>query len=670
MIISLAVSTPARGQQATENRAAQLDAAFAAVERATTTQDLIREATTASYNTAFVREGLWYASALGTLPKGYGDELKLKRVIKALVFATLLELAARGELSRWPKDEQLFAIGPNSLAAIPKYVAFAREGDPLLGTGDPINSWLKRGPSIDECMVDGNYHYRRINTYVTGTYELLEWTDTSVLGLSPQAKTLQGALGAEYKEKTTLGEALSYSLPLANTRFIVAIAKAYLCLSLLPPNSPLSKYALTIAGSSFFFLSQATGSDERYNLAATASDILRESVAAFRAGGRLLTAENLQPRLTAARFFARKFAVALEDYEAAASAPNRPADFHAYGEWGAAMCQFGMGQTSMAAEHLLRLATLLQKETPALDHSPYRYIMAAIVDAAGAKSLFGERLLTESLKAAIASWRNLEFSEGRHELNMDLFSTLNTIGRYDIEARFTTRELAHVHQLAHPDFRAIEAVYLQELGAALSDAFSDLSWTLDEDGSFKPRLKDMKEWSHQFAPAPMDKYLAGCLGTNRYGACSPEEDRATVWELYAPASFAPFESMPSQVLQQVIDNAADHKSPATDSKSNALPPSAPVPAKDFTQWVLQEYSRKPPNVVPLLKLAWMEWFFLPMPRSSTGSWHYRPVDKSGITSVVGIEARLKEAGPSVSPQTKRVWELFREVHDFLLRNYQ
>jgi hypothetical protein len=657
----------------------QLDAAFSAMERSGTIDDLLREARTASYNTRFVREGLWYAAALGTVPEDYVRRIFLiKNVIKLSVFATLLELASRGEIEKWPADEQLFTLGRSSLVAMPNYIAFGREGDPLLGKGDAINAWLRRNPSLDESLLDGDYHYLRINSYATGTFFLLERADANIRGLSPRWTKSQGLLDANVRSNTIPVEALSYSVPLSSTPFIIAISKAYLCLSLLPQDTPWKKYALTISGNSFYYFSRASGSDDSYQLANTASDILREAVSGFRSepnpDGTRLTAETLQRRLTASRFFARKFSVALADYVEAAKEPNGPVALNVYGEWGAAMCLLGTKNKSQAAEHFRRVASLLERTPQSPDLAHYRYLLAALVQAQGAKDVFGETEISPNLRAAIDSWRTLEFSEtARKDINLDFAYVLYTIGNYETAAKFLMREIARVHQEAAPEFRIVESDYLRELGAAISDVFSELSWTLDQDGSVRPRSKDLKEWGHQFVPSRMDDYLVGCFGTNRYGACSPEEDRATVVASYSPNANTEFGSVVGQLLQLLNSKQIDPKVLLTNNAS--VQPKAQPPLKDITQWVQSEDGRTPPNPVPLLKLTWVEWFYLPLsglsrPGPSVFFWRYRPIDESGMTSLTQIETKLNNPQQPSDLKYLRTWQIFKESHDFLLKYYR
>jgi hypothetical protein len=676
-LIILVVSFPARVSGGTRRvltqDATQLDAAFAAADRAATVEDLIREAKAASYNTTYVREGLFYAAALVSTSERFVEDASLtKRAIKGAVFATLLELAAAGEISKWPKDEQLYSIGPSGLTALEKYLNFAREGD-------PINIMLRRMPSIDGSEIAGEYRFLRLNFYLTGRYVLLESADTPWLDLSPRWKKSEGALGPEARSKSVPVEGLFYAFPLASIRFIVAIEKAYLCLSLLPSDTLLKKYALLLAGDSFYFASRASGSDESYKFAGTASDILRVAVEAFRrqppAGGALLTADNLLPRLTAARFFARKFRVALEDYNAAANALNRPADFRVYGEWGAAICLLGMGNTTGAATRFRNVAMLLQKATPALDNSQYRYLMLGLIDTVGAKAVLGDQPQLDYLHAAAEAWRGTYVPEDtRYRLNLNLLQALYTVGRHDIAARFLMREIARVHKRAEIPFRVIELDYMKELGATLGDVYSELSWTMDEGGNVKPRLANMQEWSRDFAPTKLDKFLSGCFGTSRYGTCSPEEDRATAVQTYAPDAVAPFEGVYSQLKQLVGSGLIESNVMDFDFNSISPAPKTDHSGIDIARWVEEEFTRTPPNVEPLLKLVWIEWCYLPLAElglanSSLSTWRYRPLNNSGLTSASRIELKLKSTGQFLDPRTQRVWELFRDVHEFLLNNY-
>jgi hypothetical protein len=603
-----------------------LEAALAAVEKAKSIDDLLNEARSAPYNTAFVREGVWYAAAVGSWNADFAANTSLQqRVSKALVFATVLELASQNNLAKWPKDETLFVLGPPGLNALKQEGNFGRE--------EPLNAMLQRRPEIRNDW-HGYYRYLRVNNEFEGYYLLSEQSDTPWGDLTREPKTTRKALSlAVNKSKISSEFGLSYKFPLEAMNHMIVAGKTYLCLQLLPKQSPYRRYLQIVAGNLFYFASEAAGPD----IALAAEYPLKEAINSLRDNpvkhGTLLTADNLQPRLTATKFFGRRLRAALEDYRVAANALGREPAYRLYGEWGTGICLLGLVDRN-AVLHFRNVAESLRQNSP--KNLEYRYMLSTLYEVLGPGEVLSSDDQHRELIVDIESWRKgIVGYPRRHSINLDLLRILVTINRYDAAARLLMREIREVHSHREAEFRVIERHYLRELGASLNDAFAALSWKIDDEGISRARSDDKREWSRDFAPAIEDR--PGL----KYGTVSPEEDRATCVTPYLVAR----------------------------AKQAAL-------GREVIQWVTEGLSQVPPNVKPLLKIAWVEWFFLPFtslddpnPNVSAETWRYKPGSDSGYVSSSSIERELARFSNNVDKETRRVWNTFQDANRFLIANY-
>jgi hypothetical protein len=585
-----------------------LAGALGFVAKAGEAQELIREAASAKYNTAWVREGVWYAAALGSLEPKFSDDIHFQRlVMRTGMFATLLEIANRSELAKWPSDEQLYDVGPQSMQALGRYGAIDQRRE-------PIDALLARRPEVTEGFWRGYYRLLRLGSRSGGEAMTLEKSDTPWRDLGREWKVTQrGPDGTAEKEE--LQEGASYSFPLEALNHIVIVAKMYLCVSLLQEQNPARRYPLIIAANSLYAASEATGP----RLAQYAQKELGKAISLTPAqpnsDGKLLTRDVLQTRLTSMHFFGRNLSAALRDYRTAAAATHREAEYRLWGEWGTGVVLFGL-RDSEASTHFRRVAAAVKQQGTS-KASGYRYMLGTLHTLFGGREILGDA--DEALMSEVDTWRGASLPPGeRSNRNLDLLRILFTIGRYEAAASLLMLEIPAARKQGTANARETELHYLRELGATLNEVIELLSWVVDADGNESLRTGPLDVQQRDFPKA--------------YAMSSAEEDRAVCWEMY--------ETEPTR----------------------------------FKQWVDHELKRQPPNVKPLLKAAFIEWFFAPLaslskPDTAIASWCYRPAAMTGLTSVADMHGQMLRAADSVDEHTTRVWKVFSDVRTFLTKTY-
>jgi hypothetical protein len=123
-------------------------------------------------------------------------------------------------------------------------------------------------------------------------------------------------------------------------------------------------------------------------------------------------------------------------------------------------------------------------------------------------------------------------------------------------------------------------------------------------------------------------------------------------------------SVSSTILQLLATGIIDAKTLDTTARKSDSS------LKELVEWVEQEGKKSPANIDPLLKLIWIEWFYLPMFSLGTpnlSSWRYEPSNRSGLVTVPKLEPRLKSVSSEDAARIERIWTLFEDVHQFLLK---
>ena len=648
-----------------------MDAAGDAAQRANSMIEMHVALQDERFHDPFVYEGLWYAAAFLSLEDDFQrDEQLQARVLKMFVFATLLELSA--EQRMWPREEQLFGMGPVSLQALNDRTGMAPPGSPR-------ESLFLRMPEFSESRPNGFYHYIQLDLHAYGKKVVSERSDPPWLGLEADyTVTRVESLPANDFDRLA-AEGLSYSFPLQVMNHFIIAAKAYACLSLIGTDSPYTKYANVIIANSFFGASSvAGGGHSAIGMSRAAVFPMKSAVDEFRRApskfGHLLRASSLEPRLTSMNFFGRRLHSAATLYNRAVEADGG-AGYRLYGLFGSAMTAVGLGDDTTVVSRLNAVLEALEDESGAYDD--YRYIVVALYDTFDKHGAVGRTL--DVRRELIEGWRGVSVDERRrYRLNLDVARILWTIGRFDEVATLWIREIG---RLQSSDVTGIEGHYLRELGATTRDLFTLLSWRIDFDGgSFVPATDQEVIWLKDFAPTWMDRVLRRGGGWP-YGAVSPDEDEVTCLEAYNVGT--KLRKLAHELArtmeealgpQELVDGAGEWASRVYSELvlQESVDKGASRVNTDLVQWAREEQYRH--NYEPLLKLAWVEWFWLPLislPHADldSGSWVYRvsTVDDVATRQAVQKVAASRESG--VDPTTRQVAKTFLMVRRFLGSRY-
>jgi hypothetical protein len=430
----------------------------------------------------------------------------------------------------------------------------------------------------------------------------------------------------------------------------------------------LAAYIRVLAANALYSASLGVGSDGHAQWVTTASFELQQALEGLQIGAlssnpaHALAAqisEKLRARITEARFFGRQFDAANRDY-AEANKGARP-EIQMTTTWGQLICAMGLEDMTAAAGHLLTLSNMLQADVA----SPVvvrrlRDAVALLYELDRQSPIF-KRLSSDQI-TRLPSWRDdTRSEEARYTVMLDFLRVYTTIDRFDLAARLAMREIRHVHINADPRSSAREAHYLRELGATMVDAFTALSWIHDAEGEARPILSDPRAFERLFAPVLEDRVL-GNGRPGSYGSGTPEEDLATVFSLYAGGAGNKFLSRVSPTFS-ALDDLASRELGIRSVESSK-------PGVRFASWVMERASQG--QIEPWLKLVYVEWFGIPMhlltdPAISAKTWVYAPVNDSTVTDPERVEKAL--SGLSMSTASRGVWEIYKEVRQFLTAQY-
>ena len=223
--------------------------------QAKSVEDLLDASEHPVFRDPFVYEGLWYIAAHTSMTDGFQRDIDiLRRVLKAFVFGTLLELAH--ERASWPIEEALFDLGPWSLRAL-------NDATGLAPPGSPRESLFSRKPELSETWRDGYYEYMHFDHRTPNERTVrivversdVPWADITVDYTRTRVESLPDANSMDHMPL----EGLSYSFPIASMNYFVIAAKVYGCLALIGLESPYAKYAHLIAANALYAASLKEG---------------------------------------------------------------------------------------------------------------------------------------------------------------------------------------------------------------------------------------------------------------------------------------------------------------------------------------------------------------------------------------------------------------------------
>ena len=644
---------------ATGRASDDLDAALETAVSANSLAEMQAASSEARFQYPFIIEGLWYAAAFMSWPEDFQRDAGLQaRVLKIFVFATLLELTAKHKI--WLEDEPLFSLGPASLKTLGDNIDLARPGSPR-------HILFLRMPELRKDFWRGYYQYLHFDSHLTGQRIILERSDVPWSNLDFEYKVTRIESLPE-KNSTRHVEGLSYSFPLSVMNHFVIAAKVYAALSLLGPESPYVKYAHLIIANSFYAAALAEGNGHSaIDFSRTAISPMKKAMDGLHRAparhGRLLSVSALEPRLTAMNFFGRKLHVAAERYRRAAERTDREPGYRLYGHWGRAITAVGLMDARATVTHLKAVLAAISDESP--DHERYRYILIALFDIFDKQSAVGRTLSAEQKR--IDLWRLTPIHEyHRHMMNLDLSRLLWTIGRFNEAALFWIREIQRLPAEGIIDSTKVEKEYLHELIAFMSDMFTLLSWKISfERGgdTSVPRIEAKKIWAEDFAPTWADRFSGGG-NTPPYGSVSPEEDRVTCLEAYNPSANYP-------TVAQAFAQVAEQNFQAlglTEPEENG----ARTAGGEMVPWARKEQKRG--NFEPLLKLAWVEWFQLPLlpllnVNFKLDGWAYQPLTVGNVATPQAVQAVAELEDDRLDPATQQVAKTFLMVRHFLENRY-
>ena len=120
----------------------------------------------------------------------------------------------------------------------------------------------------------------------------------------------------------------------------------------------------------------------------------------------------------------------------------------------------------------------------------------------------------------------------------------------------------------------------------------------------------------------------------------------------------------AQVLAQILDPSLEHSGLGVES--------AKIVGGELVPWARAEKARG--NFEPLLKLALVEWFALPLePLGRSGfnlrSWIYQPLSVDNVTTSQAVQAVTALKNDEIDRATRRVAKTFLMVYRFLGSRY-
>jgi hypothetical protein len=653
---SLILLAVCRANAITASEFDHLRAADETVRAARTIEDLKRAATSFPTNTPTVRDGLAYMAAVISLPDEFGRTPKAEQyAIRLAVFSALLDAQSHPNMPLDLAVEDLYTLGPASLKALGKISR--------LGTlPHPAYRLLARGPQISQGQWMGEYH--SLSLTIGRDTLIFESSDTPWRDLGRELRLSETHRTEAKASADSSGLPLgnSYVFPLNALDEVIVAAKASACAE--ATSSPAAKAYLELLAVNALYQASSADLTQKDTVAHLYRRLLpnldewagrTDQIRSDLHFSTRLTGDNLAPRLNAAEFFASNLKDALQGYEKAANATEREVSYRVYGAIGSGICQLSTNprQAAVRFQDAFRLLKTNSDRATA-----DRYKLASIIEAVDGPELLG----SVAKDPALGEWKTPDIPlDTRYLWDLDIVGIFYVLGKPQAAERFLEREISFVRASNSPDRYAIEAHLVREIGASTSDLFALLSWTTPE---LRPQLRTAigVDPVTEFAPTVIDTKLPGLRvpAGKRYGMTDPEEDRATCIELYDPSNFGLFKSVITQV-ETVLHLTMVLKAP-------------PPAGYEFRNWVRSELAANPAHVKPLLKLAWVEWFQIPLAGVGTSnvnltSWHYSPGDSDGVTTISNIESVMARGESGVDAQTRSVWESFRSARLFLSRNY-
>ena len=580
--------------------------------------------------------------------------------MRFMTFGTLLELGLTRPAVELADGERLFNVGPEARKAL-------HRATHLAPAGGPLDSLLARRPELREDYWQGQYRYLRITGPVADEQErtwVFESSDTRIGDLRPQfVPTRSESIPVANRDTGRASEGYSYSFPLAAMNYFVIAAKAYAFLELLGEESRQSKYALLIVANALYYSSRHEGNGHVVDtFSRTAIFPMEQAVRGFHESppeeGTLLTPEFVEQRLTAMSFFGRRLRAAQAAYDRAARQMHREKAYRTYGRWGGAVVSMVIEDDAETIARFERLLAQIDDDLP--DHDRYRYWMIAFLDVLDEDHAVQRALASDGTR--LAQWRTSAPEEqDRYTMNADLRRVLWTLGLYREGAALMVREIERLPKSQLAGRVDVELEYLREVGAFLQDAFALLSWRLDlkEGIGYVARQPEQGQWLADFGPTWLDRCFDRGAG-RPYGSVSPEEDRITVLAGYVSGSLG---------LGQAVRGGGGG---VRCVPGHSTGDSSAEAGGEMRAWARAE--RDVGNLEPLLKLAWVEWFGLPLVELGRQGvdlrqWRYRSMTEGSVATVEAVRAVAADEDGAVAMETKRVARTFLAVRRFLEERY-
>ncbi len=583
-------------------------------------------------------ETLWIRVLGWSLRPEFEEETYLHRhSIRLAALATILELQGTAGSSKIPKQLDLASVDSVSLKAL--------SANGVVSTKGSLRDYLETAPPIVELRsTDGGHQYRRIDIDTSEKVIRFEKCDVQHGQFGPQWLMQSGPSTGRIRGRF-------FNFPLVAINFYNVAAKAYLFRYLLPETSKARASLSALAAMALHHAGKANPDGG----ATTALFPLKSAISELKSIGGSSRAVGVLERFYATSCLrSGQLARARNAFGEQLKSLNVEDAYHIYANLRLGVIAEGLG--SGGSKPYFKRA-LDHPEFP--DRPEFIYWLVAYVHCFGDDRLdAADRQKLQRFQ--MAPDRQLSGAH-RHVENLAMLQDLLSSGNEVAAVKLLIRELREFDRSGIKNIRWFEARYLTELGACLHDVFRGICWKRDRNGDLVLRSSDSAYLKSRFAPTEVVNLAAKDRASEakggRYGAISPEEDEATCLELYHP------EELREKLGQMLASTGVPF-----DPRSISVRPSKP--AADFAEWVTGELQRCPPVIEPLLKLVWIEWFYLPLmgiENHTEVEWSYRPVNHSGLTSPDHVRDLLANA--TLGDGHAGVWATFLSAREYLEKRH-
>jgi hypothetical protein len=604
---------------------------------------LVLRAREAAYNSRATRVRLWHAAdAVCSSPSS--SSTAIAGAVQLACYATLLERVAGNENVVWPADEDQFTLGSAALRALQDFSGYPANGDGNIRL-------FERKPRIEMRSLNGLYRQYRFDFHRDSVSMIYEWTDIPVAGLT-QAKTETKVLlpaGQPIPDPAISGHFTSF--PLAALNEVIAAGQICLFRELIS-DKECQQCAESIVSSLFL---KAASPQPSFGL--IAAGLLKSTIDSYKSTMSPEVLAGTQLRYAASFFYAGRMHAALTEYERAVTPENNP-ELSTSRLWGIAVCRLATRQPDRGVAWK---QVYSQLSTKIANTDIRRQVLASLCRVLP-PSEFGCAVAECEWYSQLREKPSVQSASERYSVTVSTRSLLLQIGRWEDCVELLLEELQFARNMGDKGAEH-ERSYVQSLLVIMgNEAFNTISWSKNAaNGLWSPRLAD-NGVVHADAFAPY--YTGGddprVKGTQikRYGILAPSEDLATCVELYGVSP----DAMPDGLRTRVSEKVAA-----------AVEREIGVGVK---KWVTDELARTPPNLQPLLKLIWLEWFFVPsfdFPQNDDSAglrgWVYRPSAVTGMTSPAAIESLFSGTDEGKMSAERQVYRVFAKVRKSLEAKY-